>query len=76
MTHSDMTPEDLDRCGILDSMVRLSVGLDSSDGLLEDLLGALESVLMGFTGINACFSGQLLHWHLGFIVPKNDQDAD
>ena len=42
MTHSDMSEEDLDRCGISDSMVWLSVGLESSDDLIEDLMGALK----------------------------------
>ena len=44
MTHSDMTEVDLDRCGISDSMVRLSVGLESSDDLVEDLMAALKVV--------------------------------
>ena len=44
MTQIDMTSEVRDRCGIWDSMVRLSVGLESSDNLVEDLLGTLESV--------------------------------
>jgi methionine-gamma-lyase len=42
MTHSDMTTEDLDRCGITEAMVRLSVGLESSDDVIQDLLQALE----------------------------------
>ena len=42
MTHSDMTTEALDRCGITDSMIRLSVGLESSDDLIKDLVAALE----------------------------------
>lgn len=42
MTHSDMTPEDLDRCGITEAMIRLSVGLESSDDVIHDLLQALE----------------------------------
>ena len=44
MTHSDMSEEDLDRCGISESMVRLSVGLESSDDLVEDLMAALKVV--------------------------------
>ena len=44
MTHSDMTEVDLDRCGISDSMVRLSVGFESSDDLVEDLMAALKVV--------------------------------
>ena len=44
MTHSDMTEVDLDRCGISDSMVRLPVGLESSDDLVEDLMAVLKVV--------------------------------
>jgi methionine-gamma-lyase len=44
MTHSDMTIEALDRCGITEAMIRLSVGLESSDDVVQDLLRALEKV--------------------------------
>lgn len=44
MTHSDLTEEALDRCGITDSMIRLSVGLESSDDLIKDLSTALAQV--------------------------------
>lgn len=43
MTHSDMTLEDLDRCGITDAMIRLSVGLESSDDIIQDLSQALDA---------------------------------
>jgi methionine-gamma-lyase len=42
MTHSDMSIEDLDRCGISEAMIRLSVGLESSDDLIGDLFQALD----------------------------------
>jgi methionine-gamma-lyase len=42
MTHSDMTSEDLDRCGITEAMIRLSVGLESSDDIIQDLVQALD----------------------------------
>jgi methionine-gamma-lyase len=42
MTHSDMMSEDLDRCGITDAMIRLSVGLESSDDVIQDLFQALD----------------------------------
>jgi methionine-gamma-lyase len=42
MTHSDMASEDLDRCGISEGMIRLSVGLESSDDMIRDLVQALE----------------------------------
>ena len=44
MTHSDMTRTDLDRCGITEGMLRLSVGLESSDDIIQDLVQALEKV--------------------------------
>ena len=44
MTKSDMSEEDLGRCGISDTMVRLSVGLESSDELIEDLMATLKVV--------------------------------
>jgi methionine-gamma-lyase len=44
MTHSDMTPEDLDRAGISEGMIRLSVGLESSDDLIADLHAALKGL--------------------------------
>lgn len=43
MTHSDMTPEDLDRAGISENLLRLSVGLESSDDLIADLRAALDA---------------------------------
>jgi methionine-gamma-lyase len=42
MTHSDMASEDLDRCGISEAMIRLSVGLESSDDMIDDLVQALQ----------------------------------
>jgi cystathionine beta-lyase/cystathionine gamma-synthase len=42
MTHSDMASEDLDRCDITEGMIRLSVGLESSDDMIHDLVQALE----------------------------------
>jgi methionine-gamma-lyase len=44
MTHSDMTVQDLDACGIVEGMLRISVGLESSKDLIQDLLAALDSI--------------------------------
>ena len=44
MTHSDMTIEDLDACGIVEGMFRISVGLESSKDIIQDLLGALDQI--------------------------------
>lgn len=41
MTHASMTPEARDRAGITDTLLRLSVGIESQDDLLGDLAAAL-----------------------------------
>ncbi|HXD46768.1 MAG TPA: O-succinylhomoserine sulfhydrylase [Pseudolabrys sp.] len=43
-THQRLTPEQRAELGIGDGLVRLSVGLEHIDDLLDDLLGALEKV--------------------------------
>jgi len=43
MTHSTYTPEERQAHGISDGLVRLSVGLEDVDDLLEDLAQALET---------------------------------
>jgi O-acetylhomoserine (thiol)-lyase len=40
-THSQMTSEELQRAGISDSLVRLSIGLEDETDLIEDLIAAL-----------------------------------
>lgn len=44
MTHSDMTPQDLDRAEIHEGLIRISVGLESSDDLIDDIKQALASI--------------------------------
>lgn len=44
MTHSDMTIEDLEACGITEGMIRISVGLESTRDLIADLLSALDCI--------------------------------
>lgn len=44
MTHSDMSVEDLDVCGIEEGMLRISVGLESSKDIARDLLSALDMI--------------------------------
>jgi cystathionine beta-lyase/cystathionine gamma-synthase len=44
MTHSDVEPEKRAAAGITDGLVRLSVGLEDVDDLLEALAAALEEV--------------------------------
>ena len=41
MTHADVDPAERARVGIIDGLVRLSVGLEDAD----DLIGALDSAL-------------------------------
>lgn len=43
-SHLGMSPADRARAGIGDALVRLSVGLESSDDLIEDLAQALRSI--------------------------------
>lgn len=43
-THSELSPAQLDRAGITDGMVRLSVGIESWHDLLDDVRQALDAV--------------------------------
>ena len=42
MTHASISPEERARRGIRDNLIRLSVGIESIDDLLEDLANALQ----------------------------------
>ena len=42
MTHADIDPAERQRVGITDGLVRLSVGLEDSDDLIDDLRQALD----------------------------------
>jgi len=44
MTHSDMTPEEKEHAGITENMVRMSVGLEDAQDLIDDLDQALEGI--------------------------------
>lgn len=46
-THRQLTPEDLQRAGISPDMVRLSIGLEHPDDLIEDLDQALSAPTTG-----------------------------
>jgi len=46
MTHSPYTPEERERAGITDSLIRISVGLENVDDLIADLRQALAAVNM------------------------------
>jgi cystathionine beta-lyase/cystathionine gamma-synthase len=42
MTHASIPAEDREKLGISDSLIRLSVGLEDTQDLLDDLTQALE----------------------------------
>jgi methionine-gamma-lyase len=44
MTHSDMTPAEKAEAGITDNMIRISVGLEDVDDLIQDLQQALARI--------------------------------
>ena len=44
MTHADVEPEERARVGITDGLVRLSVGLEDEQDIIDDLSQALELV--------------------------------
>ena len=43
-THRTLSPEDRDRVGVTDGLVRLSVGLEDADDLADDLPQALDGI--------------------------------
>jgi O-acetylhomoserine (thiol)-lyase len=49
-THRQLTPEDLALVGVTPDMVRLSIGLEHPDDLIEDLDQALSAQDLGHTG--------------------------
>ncbi|KAK1227498.1 cystathionine gamma-lyase cys3, partial [Marasmius sp. AFHP31] len=44
MTHASIPPKERDELGIGEGLVRLSVGVEEADDLVEDLRNGLESV--------------------------------
>lgn len=44
MTHADMSPEELKEAGIVENMIRVSVGLENINDLLEDIKSALDLI--------------------------------
>ena len=43
MTHAGVSPEDKERTGITEGLVRLSIGLENADDLIADIEQALEA---------------------------------
>jgi methionine-gamma-lyase len=44
MTHSDLSVKDKEECGIHDSLIRMSIGLENIDDILNDLKCALDKI--------------------------------
>ena len=44
MTHSALSDEEQEKAGISKGLIRLSVGLEDSDDLIEDLEGAFAAI--------------------------------
>ena len=42
MTHAAIPKEEREQCGVVDSLIRLSVGIENADDLIADLEGALN----------------------------------
>ena len=42
MTHASIPKKERERSGLLDSLIRLSVGIEDIDDLIDDLDGALN----------------------------------
>lgn len=47
MTHSPVPPEERLKAGITDGMIRLSVGLEDPDDIIEDLQQAIATAIAG-----------------------------
>ena len=45
MTHSPYTPEERIASGIPDGLVRLSIGLETVEDIIDDLKAALDSII-------------------------------
>lgn len=43
MTHASLSPEERERAGISDGLIRMSVGIEDPDDLIEDISKALEN---------------------------------
>ena len=42
MTHGAIPKEEREKTGVVDSLIRLSVGIEDAEDLIEDLIQALE----------------------------------
>jgi cystathionine beta-lyase len=44
MTHASIPKEEREKAGLLDSLIRVSVGIEAVEDLIEDLSQALDSI--------------------------------
>ena len=44
MTHASIPLEEREKIGIVDSLIRLSVGIEDADDLIADLAGAMNNI--------------------------------
>ncbi len=51
-THQQLSTEDLQASGVTEDMIRLSVGIENVDDLIEDLEQAIEAA----TGVRSMYS--------------------
>jgi hypothetical protein len=54
MTHASIPREEREKTGVTDSLVRLSVGLESSEDLIADIDQALKAVSKNVTFLFKC----------------------
>lgn len=51
--HAGLSPEDRERLGISDKLIRFSVGIEATEDLIEDLQQALDATAPGETATAA-----------------------
>ena len=57
MTHAGVSPEDKERTGITEGLVRLSIGLENADDLIADIEQALEAARLSLEEKTRCVNG-------------------
>ena len=43
-THRQLSDRELEECGVTPDLIRLSVGIENVDDIIEDIAGALENI--------------------------------
>ena len=57
MTHAGVSPEEKERTGITEGLVRLSIGLENADDLIADVATALEAARLSLEDETSCVNG-------------------